>query len=204
MKVTNISKKEFYSLLKEVYIEEMKWKIGKSNSSNIRVENGQLVDDFYDDAYYFGFCLDGKPVFGFRLIENSKEIIRYSNNTDLLAIAEQSMEISRLVTHKDIRSMGIGLLKLTAKISLDFSRKKKKSFCITATEHKKLNKIYRSVPQVKVLENAINYPEGVCDGFIFPTNNAIVKWSVFEGRNKEKLTSIYNEIHGKSEWFRDQ
>ena len=65
MNLTSISKRDFYSLLKEVYIDEINWKIANKNPSNLRIEDGQLVDDFSEDAYHFGFCIDGKPVFWF-------------------------------------------------------------------------------------------------------------------------------------------
>ena len=120
------------------------------------------------------------PFFGFRLIKDSKEMVRYSNHPDLLAIADQSLEISRLVIHKDVRRLAVGLIKLTARISYEASEITNRPFCTTSTEHKALNKRYRTVPGTKVLEMGIHYPEGPCDGFIFPLNEGNSQMEYFQ------------------------
>ena len=71
-------------------------------------------------------------------------MVRYSNHPDLLAIADQSLEASRMAIHKDARKLG--LVRLTAKISYELSRVKNKNYCTTTTEHKALNKKYRQIP----------------------------------------------------------
>ncbi|WP_396596148.1 hypothetical protein [Dokdonia sp. R86516] len=199
--VSPIKKHEFYILLKDVYIDEINWEITKSNPSNLRIENGQLIDDFYDDASYFGFCLDGKPVFGFRLIMNSKEIIRYSTNHNLLAIQKESVEVNRLVIHPDLRRMGSDLVKLTSRLSEDFIHKMNMPYCVTATDHKALKKRYQTYPNVKVLEKAIQYPEGSSDAYIFPPGGTDSKWNLIKGSNHNLLKTAYDEIVTNSGYF---
>lgn len=197
MNIQKISKQEYYALLKRIYVDEMNWLPENDNVSNVRIEDGLLIDDFYDKADYFGFSLDNEPVFGFRIIKKSEEIKRYTTNENLLNILNDSAEINRLVIDKKVRKMG--LVKLVGRIAFDYCKQHKIPLCITASDNKNLNKKYKKVPRVKIYENAIHYPEGSCNAYAFPVKNLIFQLSqsdfaIFRGKNKQILRKVYAEI----------
>lgn len=194
MNLTKITKEEYYNLLKKVYVDEMKWDFSSSNISNLYIEKGMLLDDFSDDALFYGFCWDEEPVFGFRLVPKSAEIERFSSNKDFNSYLNSSLEINRLVIDQKVRKKG--LVKLVAKIAFEYCKAHNIRYCTTASDNKNLNKKYKKVPGVKVYEQSIQYPEGPCNAYLFDTHHWLFRLSqtdmaVFRGKKKKVMREVY-------------
>ncbi|MGB0839754.1 MAG: hypothetical protein ACPGXL_06415 [Chitinophagales bacterium] len=198
MNLRPILKEEYYSLLKKVYIDEMNWQPEKTpNASNIKVENGLLIDDFCDEATYFGFCLNDEPVFGFRLIEGSPELQRYIKPGTLDTVLDNSIEINRLVIDKKVRKSGF--IRLIGRVAYDFCKKKKAKYCITTSGNHNLNVKFKKTPMVSIFERAIHYPEGVCNAYAFPINNYLFRLTqsdpfVFGFKRRKILYQVYESL----------
>lgn len=193
-----ISKGEYYTLVKKVYVDELNWKPEKTiNPSNIRIEDGQLLDDFAEEAEYFGFCFNDKPVFGFRMIYGSSEIKRYVGCEQIEPILESSFELNRLVVDKSIRK--IGIIKLIGKVAFEFCKSRNVKYCVIASGNENLISKMKKMPSVKVFDKVVNYPEGACSAYAFPINSMLFRLSqsdffVFGIRKSNVLKYIYRNL----------
>lgn len=167
-----VRKRDFYSLLNRVYVGEEGWTFSDTRSG-IEVRDGQLLDDFSQRAKVQSLYVKGELAMGFRIISGAAEIRRYPN-TIPAHFFESCIEGNRIVV--DERYRGLHLTQFVGKRAFDYCRRHDVRYAVFCGNNENMNRRFATFPRgARVIEGAVQYPEGPASALIFDTHHLIVR-----------------------------
>jgi hypothetical protein len=165
-------RKQYYQLLKKVYVDEMNWDYS-NNPSKFKIEESMLVDHAKEKEVIQTLVMGEKVVMGFRITERCLDIRLHCGDSIPYKYLDNGIEAHRVIFKKEWR--GLQLSQMIGKLSFDYARKHNFRYIVMVTPVKGWIKRFKSFPGLSIFPSACKYPDETLDVFIFDANNFFLR-----------------------------